>query len=168
MPPYFTIQDIERSAVAGINKNAFVEKRSYDFLVGIDCGVNTGICLYNIKSKKIEVIETCKIHIAMLKLQSWAKAMNCFVRFEDARLRKWIPKQATESAERGRREGAGSVKRDAVIWHDWLEYLNIPYEAVAPKNNKTKVSDTYFKQLTGYQGKTSKHSRDAAMLVIGY
>jgi hypothetical protein len=38
---------------------------------------------------------------------------------------------------------------------------------VAPKNAITKMKAEYFRQLTGYKGKTSEHGRDAAMLVYG-
>lgn len=93
---------------------------------------------------------------------------RAMVRVEDARQRTWVPWQKNEKYERGKREGAGSVKRDAKIWEDFLKDLGIPFEMVAPKKNKTKVSDAYLQQLTGYAGKTSQHARDAAMLVIGF
>lgn len=92
---------------------------------------------------------------------------HVFIRVEDARLRKWIPYQKNEKAEAGRREGAGSVKRDAKIWEDFLTDIGADFEMVAPKNNKTKVTAAFFKKLTGYQGKTNEHERDAAMLVVG-
>jgi hypothetical protein len=85
-----------------------------------------------------------------------------FVRFEDARLRKWFG-----NAGREKLQGAGSIKRDCVIWNDFLTRKQIPFEAVAPKNNKTKLSSKAFKEITKYEGKTSEHSRDAAMLVFG-
>lgn len=91
-----------------------------------------------------------------------------YVRVEDARLRKKIPWQKDEKTERGRREGAGSVKRDAKIWEDFLTELGVPFEMVAPAKNKTKVSAEYFKKLTRYAGLTSQHARDAAFLVVGY
>lgn len=31
----------------------------------------------------------------------------------------------------------------------------------------TKVTPDYFRMISGYQGRTSSHARDAAMLVIG-
>lgn len=90
-----------------------------------------------------------------------------FIRIEDARQRTWIPRQKTETAERGRREGAGYVKAHCAIWENFCEHIGIPYELVAPKNNKTKVDAAYFKKLTGYKEKTNTHMRDSAMLVIG-
>jgi len=91
-----------------------------------------------------------------------------FVRLEDARQRKWIPKQKDEKAERGRNRGAGSVMRDAQIWEEFLDKYRIPYELVAPKNNKTKLKADYFKKITGWSLGTNEHGRDAAMLVFGF
>jgi len=142
----------------------------YKFLIGIDTGVNTGICAYNRHEKKIYFIATMMIHEAMEKIANWHKTYpgQLFVRVEDARLRKWIPKQKDMKAELGRREGAGSVKRDAQIWEGFLKGIGVPYEMVPPKNNKTKTDASLFVKLTGYDMQTSNHSRDAAMLVFGY
>ncbi len=134
--------------------------------IGIDPGVKTGICI--IAGKTIYSIDCLPIHKAMEKVKEVINIGDVFVRLEDARLRKWVPYQKNEKAERGRAAGAGSVKRDAKIWEDYLTELGIPFELVAPKANKTKVTAEYFKKLTGYQGKTNEHLRDAAMLVVGH
>lgn len=144
------------------------EKKIYKYYIGIDCGVSTGICVWNKNVKVIEKIQTVKIHEAMEEVRRWSYGGFLMVRVEDARQRKKIPWQKDEKKERGRREGAGYVKRDAVIWQDFLTELGVDFEMVAPAKNKTKVSADYFKKLTGYAGTTSKHSRDAGMLVIGY
>lgn len=142
---------------------------NYTYYIGIDCGAKTGFCVWNAQLKLIRYLETVMIHQAMEEVQQLHQAWpgQVFVRIEDARLRSWIPRQKTESAERGRREGAGSIKRDAKIWEDFLKDRGIPFEMVAPKNNKTKVKADHFKKLTGYSKPTNEHSRDAAMLVIG-
>lgn len=163
----FTIQDIARSAVGSINQQAFKEKKQYDFLIGIDCGVNTGFAVYSKIDKKIVEIDSYKIHYALTRITYWSK-FSILVRVEDARLRTWIPQQKNEKAERGRREGAGSVKRDATIWQDFLEDSGIDFEMVAPKHNKTKIGADYFKKVTGYTSQTNQHARDAAMLVYGF
>jgi hypothetical protein len=140
------------------------------YYIGIDCGTKTGLCVYNAEEKMITVLATYQIHEAMRITEDWCKSWpgQVMVRVEDARQRKWIPRQKTESAERGRREGAGSVKRDAAIWEGLLKSLGAKYEMVPPKNNKTKVTADYFKKLTGYQERTNEHCRDAAMLVVGF
>lgn len=142
---------------------------NYTYYIGIDCGVKTGICIWSTKTKKIEQIKTVAIHQAMEVVKTWKEFPgDIFVRVEDARQRKWVPWQKNAKAEMGKREGAGSVKRDAKIWEDFLTDLGVPFEMVAPKNNKTKVEAEYFKKISGFTGKSSNHARDAAMLVIGY
>lgn len=88
---------------------------------------------------------------------------NIFVRVEDARQRKWFGNSGREKLQ-----GAGSAKRDAKIWDDFLKDNGIPYEMVAPKNNRTKLSAEQFTKYTGWKGKTNEHGRDAGMLVYGY
>ncbi|WP_430900521.1 MULTISPECIES: hypothetical protein [unclassified Paraflavitalea] len=144
----------------------------YKYYIGIDTGVNTGVALWDAVKKQFTYIKSMKIHQALEYVQDLHLhnhgPNDLFVRVEDARLRKFIPKQKDEAAERGRREGAGYVKRDAVIWEDFLTEHKIPFEMVAPRNNKTKVKASYFNSLTGQDSKTNAHVRDAAMLVIGY
>lgn len=141
----------------------------YTYYIGIDCGVNTGICVWDSARKKMQYLNSLPIHKAMDEVKYWQRYSvdKIFVRVEDARLRKWVPHEKNEKAERGRREGAGSVKRDAKIWEDFLNDIGIPYELVAPKDNKTKVDAEYFKKLTGYDKRTNDHERDAGMLVVG-
>ena len=51
---------------------------------------------------------------------------------------------------------------------DWCELHNIKVTPVKPnENSMTKLNAQTFKQITGYQGKTNEHCRDAAMLIWG-
>jgi hypothetical protein len=142
----------------------------YDYYIGIDAGTKTGFCVWRKSESQMMQIGCYPIHKAMSQVEYWNRFApgQVFVRLEDARLRKWIPRQKTESAERGRREGAGYVKSHCAIWEGFLKDLGVPYELVAPKNNKTKVKADYFAKLTGYMERTNEHMRDAAMLVVGY
>jgi hypothetical protein len=145
----------------------------YNYLIGIDCGVKTGMCIYYKPTKTICKLTSGTLVECMFTIMApsiWWDRINLdqvFIRIEDARLRKWIPKQKNETAERGRREGAGYVKAHCAIWEDFCKTVGIPYELVAPKNNKTKVTADYFRKLTGWTGQTNEHARDAAMLVVG-
>ncbi len=135
----------------------------YQLIIGIDTGKNTGFATYSPITRRLLSVETLPIHKAMQKVYTASKTMKVLVRFEDARKRKWFGNAGKEKLQ-----GAGSIKRDAVIWEDYLKDLGIPFEAVAPKSNKTKLSAEAFKKLTGWSGRTSNHGRDAAMLVIGF
>ena len=44
-------------------------------------------------------------------------------------------------------------------------YLKLPYERIQPK--KSKITNDYFKKITGLQIRTNQENRDAFMLVFG-
>jgi hypothetical protein len=134
----------------------------YNYYIGIDPGVNTGIAIWNKTGKCLGSIRTLPIHQAMGIVYKYKGTDSVFVRVEDARQRKWFGERAEQ-----KQQGAGSVKRDCKIWEDLLTDLNIPFEMVAPRKGMTKYSAAAFKKLTGYEGKTSEHARDAGMLVFG-
>ena len=129
--------------------------------IGIDTGVHTGFAVWDSKERKLIELSTLKIHTAMLRVKELSISDEVVVYFEDARKRKWFG-----SAGREQLQGAGSVKRDCTIWEDFLTDLDIPYHAVAPKNNTTKMNADLFAKITHWEGRTSEHARDAAFLVF--
>lgn len=135
--------------------------------IGIDTGVKTGLAIWDSASRRFLSIECVKIHDALATVEHIAGTSKTFVRFEDARQRRYIPNSGDLRTEMGRRQGAGSVKRDSGIWEDFLRAKHIPYEAVAPKDNATKMNAEMFRSLTKWRGRTNEHERDAAMLVFG-
>lgn len=141
------------------------------YCIGIDCGKNTGVAIWDTKAQYFVSLETLPIHRALEKVYNYATKVDtrfrCRVFFEDARQRKWLPKDASASEYRGHLMGAGSVKRDAVIWQDALTDWGIPFEMVPPRPGLTKWTAETFRNVTGYKGRTSNHARDAALLVFG-
>ena len=143
-------------------------KKRQDFyvVIGIDTGVSTGLAIWDNRTKMLITVKTMMIHQAMRLVQEQAAEVGperILVRFEDARLRKYFGRSGREKLQ-----GAGSVKRDAKIWEDFLKDEKIPFECVAPRNNTTKMEAGYFRALTGWKGITSEHTRDATMLVFQY
>lgn len=135
-------------------------------LIGIDTGTNTGLAVWDSRRRGFLEVKTYKIHQAMQRVMDFSliaekEETTLKVYFEDARLRKWY----TGGAEK--KQGAGSIKRDAVIWQDFLTDLGIEFSSVAPHKGMTKLKPEYFERLTGWKGRTSHHARDAAMLVFG-
>lgn len=128
------------------------------YAIGLDTGVNTGFAIWDTQDKKLECF-SIMIHQAFELTLKYKD--NCFVYVEDARLRKFI------TGGREKLQGAGSIKRDAKIWEDFLTDKNIPFKLIAPKNNRTKLDSALFKKITGFKGSTNQHARDAAMLVFG-
>ena len=142
------------------------------YLIGIDCGKHTGIAIWDTETQAFTVIETFPIHRALDKVYKYGLMMACGansvkVYFEDARQRRWFPKEASWGEVKGRAMLSGYVKRDAVIWQDALTDWGIPFEMVPPRPGMTKWDAATFARVTGYKGRTSNHARDAALLVFG-
>lgn len=139
--------------------------RPYKYYIGIDAGTYTGFALYCKAQRKLWFVETLQLHRAMFKVWRWHRAAPgaLYLRVEDAR-------QATYGRQDDihKAQGAGSVKRDATVWEDFLTDIGVAFEMVRPVKALTKKDSKSFKQMTGFAGTTTKHSRDAGMLVFGF
>lgn len=135
------------------------EKKQY--AIGIDAGTNTGFAIWDITNKTFIQIKTMKIHAA-LELVRQYKDHDIHVFVEDARKATFGRKKEAYKAQ-----GAGSVKRDAAIWEGFLTDYKIPFTMKRPNKRLTKIDESTFSNLTKYNGRTSNHARDAAMLVFG-
>lgn len=138
------------------------------YCIGIDPGSHTGVAVWNREDKKFFQIETFTPARAIIMLCAfadedcpWIGGAEVFC--EDARLRKWIPK------ERGREvlQGVGAVKARCADIEEACRILGIKCTMLAPRKGMTKMSAEKFRKLTGWTGRTSEHARDAAMLVLG-
>lgn len=129
--------------------------------IGIDSGVQTGLAIWNKTKQRFDILQTTTITRAMEIVRQYVLAGHTVtVYVEDARQRKWFG----DNAE-AKRQGAGSVKRDASTWQSFLAENKIPYEMKHPAKGMTKLTKEVFIKMTGYTGLSSVHSRDAAMLV---
>lgn len=65
-------------------------------------------------------------------------------------------------------QNVGQNKRDCQLIIEWCEMNGIEVIKKRPtKNSMTKLNAEVFNKITGYNGKSSQHSRDAAMLIFG-
>ena len=136
--------------------------------VGIDPGRNTGMAVYDSVSRQLLDVRCSGIVDAMRYLMELREKRGiALVVFEDARQRKWIPREKDVKELKGRAMGAGSVKRDCAIWEEWCNYHRIDFVKVPPRHGMTKLTNRYFQGITGYDRRTNEHGRDAAMLVFG-
>lgn len=133
--------------------------------IGIDTGTHTGVAVWDSEERKFLEIKTMMLHQALQLVitmcQVW-KRENVMVLFEDARQRKWFGSDSD-----AKMQGAGSVKRDASIWEEFCTDYRIAFRALPPAVGATKMKPEVFKALTGWNGRTSDHARDAAMIVFG-
>lgn len=130
-------------------------------LVGIDPGVTTGLAVWRLDTRALDLVTSMQITEAMDHLLAM-RADLAGVIYEDARLRKWLGSKGREALQ-----GAGSIKRDCSIWAEFLGRHGIPYRQVAPQAGGTKWTAAYFSKVTKWDGRTNEHGRDAALLVYG-
>ena len=136
-------------------------------VAGIDPGLHTGLAVWDTSSRQFLEIRCSGIVDAMDYLDHLRAERGIgLVVFEDARQRTWIPRERDLAQMKGRAMGAGSVKRDCSIWEEWCKARQVQYIASRPKNGMTKLTDAYFRGITGYDRRTNNHGRDAAMLVF--
>ena len=132
--------------------------------IGIDTGVNTGVAVW--KDGELLAVESMTITQAMRFIQDFDNKRGIVKLYiEDAR--KWIGFHGKTKATQARLQGAGSVKRDAKSWEDWCKENGYEVVFVKPMGKGLKKSADEFKRITGWQGRTNEHARDAAMIVYG-
>ena len=137
-------------------------------VVGIDPGQHTGLAVWDTSARRFLDVRCTGIVAAMDYLDGILEERGIFLLvFEDARQRKWIPRERDLRQLKGRAMGAGSVRRDCAVWEEWCMARGVQYLAVSPRQGMTKLTDPYFRGITGYDGRTNEHGRDAAMLVFG-
>lgn len=130
-----------------------------NLIIGIDSGVNTGVGVFHIKQGLTDVF-SAKI-LGTFDFLLTIKDKIIVVIVEDARFVKY-------KVKRERMMGAGSVKRDAQIWEDFLIKHGINYKMVRPNKSITKIDSKKFNRLTGWAKQSNEHGRDAAMIAISY
>lgn len=138
------------------------EGEKYRHIVGIDIGTKTGVSVYDYAADGLVLCVTVDIDDAKALVKDIAdKNSTLLVRLEN--VKGWKPFKGTPR-DYTRLAGAGSIKRDQSIWETFLKKHNIPYELIGLTDCVKKVSAETFKQITGWEGRTSEHSRDAGLM----
>lgn len=127
--------------------------------VGLDPGVHTGVATWTKESGFVNVATMSHVEAVQYVSGLVLDGLVAQVIFEDARRRTWFGGKGREALQ-----GAGSIKRDCAIWAEWCALWGVPYRSVSPQSKGPKLSAEQFKRLTGWEGRTSEHARDAAML----
>lgn len=135
-------------------------------ICAIDPGVKTGFAV--VDNGHFTDIET----MTFTEAQAWC--LNCIKCYrvlpghtlelviEDPR-GQYVPLAQREPQ---RIKGVGSVERDCKLWIEFCEFYGIKYRLVKPGKYR-KIDAATFRKWTGWIGRTSIHSRCAAMMVIG-
>lgn len=134
----------------------------HKLVAGIDPGVNTGVAIWDIERQKLTECRTCTIVEAMWQLENLIRAQLLrSVCIEDARLRKWFGTSGREVLM-----GAGSIKRECSIWEEWGKLHKIDMRFLSPNQKGQKLNEATFKKVFKWEGRTSEHARDAAVLAM--
>lgn len=139
-------------------------KKKYKYVIGIDPGTHTGLAVYDTEEGKLIEVSTLKIFDAFIRIYFYRIFGDILLRVENPNT--WKPFRQKDHYSKI--QGAGSIKRDFAIWKSFADENHIDFEGVSLQSTLKKLNATTFKQLTKWEGKTSTHARDAAMLCFGY
>lgn len=145
------------------------------YLIGIDCGLNTGFAVYNKATKKFRELDTYTFWQTIHRLNHYFDGckngeMVVEVFIEDVTQNKptFFKGQHNEKVYRKISQDVGSNKRDCILLMEYCDINHIKVHPIRPtKKSITKISQEQFTKYTGYTVRSSSHSRDAAMLVWG-
>ena len=135
-------------------------------ILGIDPGKRTGLAFYDVEAGTLTRCEALDFWEAVEAVTEAADTIAGAV-VEDARR---IGLYARRDDLRGRRRDAaarsvGEIDAQVRLWLELLERLAIPTATEQPTRQKWDAAT--FASLTGWEGRTNEHARDAARLVFG-
>lgn len=129
-------------------------------IIGIDPGSNTGIAIY--RAGVLAELQTIEPHQLPEAIESIRPAR---VVFEDSRLQShtWSRKLNAAAQLKVARD-VGQIDAWCRLITATCERLGIPAHGISPKNKGAKLNAEQFERLTGWEGRTNEHQRDAAAL----
>jgi hypothetical protein len=137
-----------------------------DYYVGIDPGIVCGLAFLKPHSQMLHSVRSCKLHELYTAIEIMSKTNSLMVFIENPNT--FIPfKNVSKEFIEMRRQGAGAVKQTYKHIIEFLEANSIPYRPTRLQGNAKKMTAAKFKQITGWDGSSNEHGRDAAMLVYG-
>jgi hypothetical protein len=134
-------------------------------IIGIDPGVVNGYSLYDTKEGKLCVVTSGKTWqiITWLKIQQELSS-EIIVYIEDPTT--WRPfKGSKDQSHRLKAAGSVTARFRAIL--EYLEDNSINFVRVPIQGNAKKMSSDMFVKVTGWDGRTNEHGRDAALLIYG-
>ena len=139
------------------------------FLLGVDPGTTTGLAGISATTGRVLFVASAAPLDAVHHVERWAASGRLAAAFvEDARR---LPVyHRNRHANRGERDriarGVGGVDLLTSMYLALLESLGVPAEGVEPSGQKKWDAKTCAR-VTGYEGRTNEHGRDALRLVYG-
>lgn len=145
--------------------------------IGIDPGVETGFAIWNSTLKEFRLIETLTFWGVIKELEACIKIDKFYgvtrdltIVLEDPNLNKPVWLRPGQDARKHVKiaQDVGKNKRDAHLLHEWCIAHGFVVKLIQPSGKgMSKMKPEAFKNLTGWNHRTSQHGRDAAMMVFG-
>ena len=150
--------------------------------IGIDPGAKTGLAVWDSRKRSFCTLSTFTFWKCVAHLEKYLEAyMDTHfetgtkrpmqVIIEDPNLNKvTFRRQEGETGINDRKgQNVGMNKRDAQLWIAYFEerWPQIQVIQRKPDKHTSKKDAKAFQMLTKYQGETSQHARDAALLIFG-
>ncbi len=151
----------------------------HDYLIGLDPGKSTGVCLYDKSQKVIIMLDTLDFwevfdlikELSFIHSHIDHQGKLSFV-IENSSLNKPTFAKAGDGKELTRQKisrNVGMNQRESVLLIEGIRRLGYEVKEVTPSKKSAytgKITVPMFKAMTGWKGTSSQHARDAAMLVI--
>ncbi len=140
------------------------------YFIGLDPGQQTGFAVWDAVEGRFAVLKTSTFWEAIALVERYPAAGVVVVIEDPAKNRTTFNHGTPRTLKAARRRekisrDVGQNQREARLLATGLERNGYRVQRVRPRSSKT--GEAHFKRLTRYQGRTSQHSRDAAMLVFG-
>jgi hypothetical protein len=136
--------------------------------LGIDPGVNNGLALF--VDGKLEDLFTVNICQLMHKLYSIGRNHFDAIIIEDSRLQSHVftGTKSNVATRLNIARKVGQVDCICGIVQSLCSELSIDYIAISPKEKGKKLNSEQFNKVTGWQGNSNQHERDAVMVAWPY
>lgn len=133
-------------------------------ILGLDPGVQTGLALFiDGKLHSIETIHPLDIEGCI------AEYAPHRVVFEDSRLTSHLfTTNRNQAVAKSMARKVGQVDMVCGLIVEACDRLGIPAHGISPKGKGAKLNADQFKAVTGWDGPSNEHTRDACMVAYPY
>lgn len=129
------------------------------YAVGIDPGKQTGLAIYDRSEQRIIVAETTDFWRVYNRFYASSPDMyDVFIEMPNTKHNWHKSNDNTTSVN------VGMAYRESELLAEGLERLGFNVRRVSPKQKGRKLNAEQIRKITGYEGRTSQHVRDAIAL----
>lgn len=160
----------------GMKPSAFAQLKAnvakVDVFIGIDPGTNTGLAVWVPSSARLLRVESmtavkAEEYVISMREACRMKGKVMHVIVEDTRNLK-LPAHLVQQRSTMAMKNMGQVLRDMSRWEEFLQHHSIAFTMAGLSPKPFRIGDAaWFKEHTGWQGRSNEHGRAAAGLVFG-